>query len=137
MLVVDASVLAVALLDDGQHGGALRARLRGEDLIAPGVIDLEVLSVWRRLVRGGEVEERRVGQAIDDLNALPMQRVDHRSLIARCWDLRENLTTYDAAYVAVAEALDAPLLTGDRRLAHAPGLACVIELIGPDEGEVN
>lgn len=131
MLVVDASVLAVALLDDGQDGDHLRARLRGEDLAAPGLIDLEVVSVWRGLARGAKLDPRRVTFALEDLRALPMQRVDHGALILRCWQLRENLTVYDASYVAVAEALHATLLTGDRRIAQAPGPTCPIEVVKP------
>jgi predicted nucleic acid-binding protein len=129
VLVIDASVLAVALLDDGPDGDMIRARLRGERLAAPALIDLEVASVWRGLTRGGHLDARRVGQALDDLQDLPVQRVEHTPLLARCWELRENLTIYDAAYVALAEALQAPLLTGDRRLARATGPRCAIEVI--------
>ncbi|MBK6886701.1 MAG: type II toxin-antitoxin system VapC family toxin [Tetrasphaera sp.] len=129
MLVVDASVLAVALLDDGEDGDALRARLRGHALAAPSLIDLEVVSVWRGLARSGQLDSRRVALAVADLRALPLQRADHAALIARCWELRENLTVYDAAYVALAEALQAILLTGDRRLARASGPTCTIELV--------
>ena len=129
MLVIDASVLAVALLDDGQDGDLIRDRLRGEQLAAPALIDLEVVSVWRGLARGGHLDARRVGQALDDLRDLPMQRVEHTRSLARCWELRDNLTTYDAAYVALAEALQAPLLTGDRRLARATGPLCSIEVM--------
>jgi predicted nucleic acid-binding protein len=131
VLVVDASVLAVALLDDGQDGDHLRARLHGEDLAAPSLIDLEVVSVWRGLARGGQLESRRVAFALDDLRALPLQRVDHAALVLRCWELREDLTVYDASYVALAEALRATLLTGDQRLARAPGPTCLIEVIKP------
>lgn len=131
MLVVDASLLAVALLDDGQDGDLLRTRLHGEELAAPSLVDLEVVSVWRGLARGGQLEPRRVAFALDDLRALPIQRVDHRALVLRCWELRENLTVYDASYVALAEALHATLLTGDRRIARAPGPACPIEVVKP------
>lgn len=131
MLVVDASVLAVALLDDGPDGDQLRARLHGEDLAAPSLIDLEVVSVWRGLARGGQLEARRVAFALEDLRALPLQRVDHGALVMRCWELRENLTVYDASYVALAEALQATLLTGDRRIARAPGPTCPIEVVKP------
>ncbi|GAA5167336.1 type II toxin-antitoxin system VapC family toxin [Ornithinimicrobium tianjinense] len=131
MLVVDASVLAVALLDDGPDGDHLRARLRGEDLAAPSLIDLEVVSVWRGLARSGQLDARRLAFALDDLRALPLQRVDHRALLMRCWELRENLTVYDASYVALAEALQATLLTGDRRIARAPGPTCPIEVVKP------
>lgn len=129
MLVIDASVLAVALLDDGQDGDTVRDRLRGEQLAAPALIDLEVASVWRGLARGGHLDPRRVRLALDDLQELPLQRVEHTSLLWRCWELRDNLTIYDAAYVALAEALQAPLLTGDRRLARSTGPRCTIEVM--------
>ncbi len=129
MLVIDASVLAVALLDDGQDGDTVRDRLRGEQLAAPALIDLEVASVWRGLARGGHLDPRRVRLALDDLQELPLQRVEHTSLLWRCWELRDNLTIYDAAYVALAEALQAPLLTGDRRLSRSTGPRCTIEVV--------
>lgn len=129
MLVVDASVLAVALADDGPDGDAVRARLRGETLAAPELVDLEIASVLRRQNRVGTLDARRAELALADLAALPMHRAAHVPLLRRCWELRDNLTTYDAAYVALAEALDATLLTGDRRLAHAAGPTCTIELL--------
>ena len=129
MLVVDASVLAVALADDGPDGDAARARLRGETLAAPELVDLEVASVLRRQNRAGMLDNRRAQLALTDLGALPMVRASHLALLRRCWELRDNVTTYDAAYVALAEALDAMLLTGDRRLAHAAGPTCTIELL--------
>ena len=129
VLVVDASVLAVALLDDGPDGDLVRHRLRGEQLAAPALIDLEVASVWRGLSRGGHLDARRVALALDDLRDLPIHRVEHTSLLVRCWELRDNLTIYDAAYVALAEALEAPLITGDRRLARSTGPRCVIEVV--------
>ncbi len=128
MLVIDASVLAVAIADDGKDGDAARARLRGETLAAPELIDLEVISVLRRQNRTNVFDNRRAALAITDLRALPIQRATHLPLLARCWELRDNLTTYDAAYVALAEALNTTLLTGDRRLARAPGPRCTIEL---------
>ena len=129
MLVIDASVLAVALLDDGQDGDTVRDRLRGEQLAAPALIDLEVASVWRGRARDGHLDPRRVRLALDDLQELPLQRVEHTSLLVRCWELCDNLTIYDAAYVALAEALQAPLLTGDRRLARSTGPRCTIEVM--------
>jgi predicted nucleic acid-binding protein len=129
VLVVDASVLAVALADDGPDGDAARTRLRGETLAAPELVDLEVASVLRRQNRVGLVDNRRADLALTDLAALPMQRAAHLALLPRCWELRGNLTAYDAAYVALAEVLDAPLLTGDRRLARASGPTCTIELL--------
>lgn len=129
VLVVDASVLAVALADDGLDGDAARARLRGETLAAPQLVDLKIASVLRRQNHLGVLDTRRANLALTDLAALPMHRASHVPLLARCWEMRHNLTTHDAAYVALAEALDATLLTGDRRLAGATGPTCTIELL--------
>jgi predicted nucleic acid-binding protein len=129
VIVVDASVVAVALADDGHDGDSARARLRGERLTAPELVDLEVASVWRRQVREGAMDTRRAALALADLTALPLRRVPHRALLARCWELRDNLTTYDASYIALAEALEATLLTGDGRLARASGPRCHIEVL--------
>ena len=129
MITVDASVLAVVGERDGQDGDQARARLRGERLTAPELVDLEVTSVWRRQVRDGAMDARRAALALADLTALPVRRAPHRALLARCWELRDNLTVYDASYAALAEALDVTLLTGDRRLARAPGLRCHVEIL--------
>jgi predicted nucleic acid-binding protein len=131
VIAVDASVLAVALADDGRDGDHARARLRGERLTAPELVDLEVTSVWRRQVRDGAMDARRAALALADLTALPLRRAPHRALLARCWELRDNLTIYDASYVALAEALEVTLLTGDRRLARATGPRCYIEVLRP------
>ncbi|NQY56580.1 MAG: type II toxin-antitoxin system VapC family toxin [Ilumatobacteraceae bacterium] len=128
MIVVDASVVATALADDGDDGDRVRARFRGERLAAPELIDLEVVSAWRRLHAGGALDDRRVRLALDDLRDLRVERVPHQRLLERCWELRHSLTIYDAAYVALAELLDATLLTGDNRLAAAPGTRCPIEI---------
>ncbi|MGI9016955.1 MAG: type II toxin-antitoxin system VapC family toxin [Euzebya sp.] len=129
MIVVDASVLAPALADDGPDGDIARARLRGETLAAPDLIDLETTSVLRRLARIGQLDQRRAELALTDLVELPLRRASPRPLIRRCWELRHNLTVYDAAYVAVAEALEVRLLTADARLANASGARCEIELL--------
>ena len=129
MIVVDASVLAPALADDGPDGDLTRARLRGETLAAPDLIDLETTSVIRRLFRIGQLDERRADLALRDLVELPLRRAPHRPLLRRCWELRHNLTVYDAAYVVVAEALEVRVLTADARLANAPGPRCEIELL--------
>lgn len=131
MIVVDASVLATALGDDGPDGDHARARLRGERLSAPELVDLEVTSVLRRQVHSGAADPRRAALALADLAALPLRRAPHRPLLARCWELRDNLTVYDASYVALAEVLDVTLLTGDGRLARAPGLRCHVETLRP------
>ncbi len=129
MLVVDASVLAVALGDDGPDGDQARARLRGERLAAPELVDVEVASVLRRQTGVGAIDARRATLALADLAAVPVLRAAHRPLLARCWELRDNLTIYDAAYVALAEAMQATLLTGDRRMASAAGPRCLIEVL--------
>lgn len=129
VIVVDASVVVTALADDGPDGERARRRLRGEDLAAPELVDLEVASVLRRLVLRRALPATRADLALSDLVAMPLQRAPHRSLLTRCWQLRQNLTVYDAAYVALAEALDAVLLTADVRLSGAPRQRCAVEVL--------
>lgn len=129
MIVVDASVLAIALIDDGRSGGTVRRDLSMQDLAAPHLVDLEFVSVVRRLVASGRLGSERAGQAVQDLTDLPIRRCDHVPLVRRCWELRNNVTAYDAAYVALAEALDIPLWTADARLAAAPGVSCAVTLV--------
>lgn len=131
VIVADASVLVVALADDGSDGDQARARLRGERLTVPELADLEVASVLRRQIKAGALDSRRARLALDDLAALPARRAPHRPLLPRCWELRDNLTIYDAAYVALAEAMNTTLLTGDQKLARAPGSHCPIEILQP------
>lgn len=130
MIVVDASVLVVALGDDGPDGMSVRDRLVGEELLAPELVDLEVTSVLRRAVRSGRMPAERAAHALTDLADLPMQRASHRPLLGRIWDLRGAVTPYDAAYVALAEAMGVVLLTADGRLARAPGVRCPVEVLG-------
>ena len=133
MIVVDASVLAVALGDDGADGERARARLTDEVLAAPELVDLETVSVWRRHVAAKLMTTRRASLAVSDLENLSLQRSPHRPLLKRIWELRNGVTPYDAAYVALAEALDVVLVTADARLARAPAIRCEIEAIaGPD-----
>jgi len=129
MIVVDASVLVTALSDDEDDGRRARQRLSGEQLRAPELIDLEVASVLRRLCATEQLGVERANQALDDLRAMRLERVAHRPLVQRCWELRHNLTVYDAAYVALAEILGVTLLTADERLSRAPGTTCAIELL--------
>lgn len=129
MIVVDASVLVVALADDGPSGDVARARLRPESLAAPELIDLEVASVLRRQLAKGRVDARRAELALRDLLAIPIDRAPHAPLLGRCWQLRDSVTVYDAVYVALAEALGVPLVTADARLARAAGPRCVIEVL--------
>lgn len=130
MIVVDASVLAVALIDDGPDGAASRAALAGETLVAPELIDLEILSVMRRQVSAGNMPVDRAELALSDLGDLPMRRAPHGPLLRRCWELRQTVTVYDAAYIALAEALGIALVTADARLSRAPGARCRIDLVG-------
>ena len=129
MIVVDASVLAPALGDAGSSGRRARARLSDDELAAPDLIDLEVVSVYRGLVRAGRMDVDRATRALADLAALPIERSSHRLLARRCWEVRDNLTPYDAAYVALAELLDAVLVTADIRIGRAPGLGCDVEVL--------
>ena len=130
MIVVDASVLASALIDDGEDGDRIRRRLEAEELlVAPEIVDLEVANAWRRDLLAGRIAKDRSQQAIDDLAAMRLFRTPHQPLMARIWELRHNLTAYDAAYVALAEALDATLLTADGRSTRAPSLRCEVELL--------
>ncbi len=131
MIIVDASVVVTALADDGRDGDRARRRLRQEHLlVAPHLIDVEVASAWRRLAMAGMLDERRAAFALADLLEVRIERVPHTSLLARCCELRANLTIYDAVYVALAEGLHTNVLTADRRLAESPGPRCEIELLG-------
>ena len=129
MVVVDAGVLAVALVDDGSNGALARERLRDETIAAPSLIDLEVLSVCRGLMRGGLIERDRAQFALDRLGVVPLTRYEHTAFLSRCWELRDNLTPYDAVYVALAEALFVPLVTSDVRLSRAAGRHCAVEVL--------
>lgn len=130
MIVVDASVLAVALGDDGPDGVVARAAVARETLIAPELIDLEVLSVLRRQVMSASMPVARAERALSRLAELPMRRAPHRPLLRRCWDLRQTVTAYDAAYIALAEALGIELVTADARLSRAPGVRCHVRVLG-------
>ena len=129
MIVADASIIAAAFVDDGADGDRVRLRLRGERLAAPYLVDLEVMSAWRRLSAAGILDARRATLALTDLQELPLRRFPHTPLMARCWELRDNLTVYDASYVALAELFEVTLLTADQRLAASPGLRCNVEVI--------
>ena len=127
MVVVDASVLVNALLING----AARARLADANLQAPDLIDAEVLSVLRRLVLAGRLTEQHALSALTTSQQLGMRRHASRHLWPRAWELRSNLTAYDALYVALAERLGATLLTADARAARAPDLQCSVEVMPP------
>lgn len=132
MIVVDASVVIDALILDGEAAtGARDALDRDPDQHAPYLIDLETTAALRRALFRKAIDETRARSALVRLGELPITRYPHLPLLPRAWELRHNLTPYDAAYVALAEALDVPLITGDARLAAAPNLACEVELAVP------
>ena len=130
MIVVDASALLEALLRT-PAAKVVEDRLfvPGQTLHAPHLLDVEVAQVILRYAAKGEIDGERGRVALADLADLPLRRYPHDFLLPRIWDLRNNLTAYDAAYVALAEALDVPLLTRDRRLAAAGGHRAQIELL--------
>lgn len=130
MIVVDASALLEVLLRT-PAAQTVEGRLFGdrETLHAPHLLDVEVAQVIRRYAASGEIDDERGGAALDNLTLFPMRRYPHDFLLPRVWELRNNLTAYDAVYVALAEALEAPLLTRDRRLAAAAGHRASIELV--------
>ena len=129
MIVADASIVVLALGDDGPEGDAARERLHGERIVAPELLDVEVVSAWSRHEAEGRLDPKRAALARADLRALRVERVSHRLLMDRAWDLRANATVYEAVYVALAELLAAPLVTADGKLAKAPGIRCRIEVL--------
>jgi len=130
VIVVDASaVLEVLLRTSAAKAVEDRLFAPNQTLHAPHLLDVEVAQVIRRYAMKGDIDSDRGGLALADLAAFPLQRYPHDFLLPRMWELRNNLTAYDAAYVALAEALDAPLLTRDRRLANAAGHRAKIELV--------
>ncbi len=106
---------------------ALAERREGQLLLAPHLIDVEFLHVMRRMVARGQLAPARADLVRADFSGLRITRYPHTLLLDRMWDLRDNLTSYDAAFVALSEALDAPLVTTDARLAASPGHRAVIE----------
>ena len=125
MIVVDASAAVRALLHDGEA----RRCLSSESLAAPHLIDAEVLQALRRLVARGSMDSADADAAVRQWSRLGLTRLAIHGLMGRVWALRHNLSAYDASYVALAEALDCPLLTADARLAGAPGPDCSITLV--------
>lgn len=130
MPVVDASVLA-EYLGDAERAEVARRRLIADRaaLWAPHLVDAEVGHALRRGVRRGEIAATSASGAMEDLIAMPLRRVRHRELVPRAWELRENVSFYDALYVSLAELLRQPLITFDRRLARADGVRAEIEVL--------
>jgi predicted nucleic acid-binding protein len=130
-LVVDASFVVAALTDSGPDGRWAEALVAAEQLAAPHLVMVEATNILRRAVLAGELSTSDAGMAHRDLVRLRVELFAYANFASRVWELRENVTAYDAWYVAVAERLDAPLATLDRRLVAAPGPTCTF--VAPPE----
>lgn len=130
MIVVDASVVLEVLLNT-PAGTIIAPRLfvEGESLHAPHLIDVEVTQVLRRYALAGTLDPRRGLEALDDLTDFPLTRYPHDLFLSRIWELRNNVTAYDTAYLALAEALAVPFWTRDAKLASAAGQWVRVELV--------
>jgi predicted nucleic acid-binding protein len=130
VIVLDASAVLELLLQ-GPGANAVQRAIASdaESLHAPHLLDLEVVQVLRRYHAKGLMDSARATLALDDLRALGITRYAHQPMIGRIWQLRANATAYDAAYLALAEGLAAPLLTFDERLANAPGHRARVKLL--------
>ena len=133
MIVLDASAL-VELLLETPRGRSIAARISdpATSLHIPHLADVEVTQALRRYVRDGALEAVAAHSALDDLRALDLERHSHEALLDRVWQLRNNLSAYDAIYVALTEALDAVLLTSDAKLFKASGVRARRELVEPE-----
>ncbi|MFV0317076.1 MAG: type II toxin-antitoxin system VapC family toxin [Microthrixaceae bacterium] len=129
-LVIDASAVVAALVDSGADGQWAETLLTS-DLAAPHLLPVEVANVLGRAANAGEITDDVASLAHADLLDLRVQFVAYNTVAPRIWELRHNLTAYDAWYVAVAELLDAPLATMDHRLARSPGPTCTFRT--PDD----
>ncbi len=123
MLVVDTSAVLAALAGRPPDRALIERLADDGDLHAPHLIDVEILNALRGLVRGGQLSEDRAQDVRSDVEDLAIIRYGHQPLADRVWALRDNLTAYDATFVALADALGVPLVTCDARLANAPGVA--------------
>lgn len=130
MIVLDASAAVAMLLNLGASAASIQERMNrvDEETHVPHVFELEVLSVLRRHTLSGILSEKRSAEAIEDLTSMRINRYPHTALLSRIWELKDNVTTYDAAYIALAETLEAPLVTRDAKLARAPGIRAAIEV---------
>lgn len=130
MIVIDASVLANVVGDDGSDGQRARLEFRNaRDVAAPDLADVETVAVLRKRWIAGAVSDQRFAAAVDDLGQLDIDRYPALRFMRRAYELRANVTVYDSAYVALAEALSCELLTADQRLANASGPRCAIRVL--------
>ncbi|MFD9064270.1 type II toxin-antitoxin system VapC family toxin [Kitasatospora purpeofusca] len=131
MIVVDASALVLALADEGERGTAARAELAADgEWVAPEHVVVEVMQSLRGLCLARELDAERVRELTAELPRLAIRKIPVEPLLGRIWELKDNLTPDDAAYVAVAELVGAPLVTADLRLMRATGPRCEIRGIG-------
>ena len=128
-LVVDASAIVTLLIDPGSAGDAVAARMRHATLLSPALMPFEVANVLRRRRNAGMLSAAEADLAHAELVELPVELWPWQATATRAWELGANLSSYDAAYVALAEETDAPLLTRDARLASAPGIRARVELV--------
>lgn len=128
MIVIDTSAVVVALAGQPPNARLRRRLAQDGDLHAPHLIDIEFLHVLRRLTSSQELSMERAADARLDFSDLAIVRYPHQALADRIWELRDNFSAYDAVFVALSEALGAPLVTNDARLARAPGHGAMIEL---------
>ena len=128
MLLVDSSAVLAALVASEPPAGLLERLADDGDLHAPHLIDTEILHALHRMTISGRLSEERAADARTDFAELALTRYPHRPLSDRIWELRHNVTAYDASFVALAETLDAPLVTCDARLAAAPAHHAQVEL---------
>lgn len=129
--VVDASVIVDALTSRGERAeGAISALAEFDQLVAPHLLDLECASAWSRLVRGGQISTRAAATCVATLAGAPIDRLPTWPVSERIWELAGSVTPHDAAYLALAETLDVPLLTGDRRLARTWAARCEVRIVG-------
>jgi predicted nucleic acid-binding protein len=130
LAVIDASALTAFYISDDSRRADVSTRLvAGDALFAPAHLDIEVFSALRGLARGGKAVEEAGPAALAHLAAFPIRRMPTAPLMERMWELRANVTGYDAAYVALAERLDCVLITCDTKLAAATGPRCRIDVI--------
>ncbi|MDP8927198.1 MAG: type II toxin-antitoxin system VapC family toxin [Actinomycetota bacterium] len=123
-LIIDATVAVAALVDDGPDGRWAEHRLARAPLAAPHLLPVEAANILRRAALAGDISQDVAALAHADLLDLRVELLPYAPVAERVWELRETVTAYDAWYVALAEALDAPLATLDRRLSRAPGPRC-------------
>jgi len=129
VIVLDASAVLEWLFDTPKAPGLQQILDTETNFHAPELIDVEIAQVLRRYYLNQGITKERCRQALDDFCDLPIHRVSHRDLLPLIWDYRDNLSAYDAAYVALAALLDAPLVTSDSKLANAPGLTIKVQLL--------